>query len=219
MPISIGELRKLKPVTKEDDVRMIKEEKKENEREYYENNKEEILARVKEYNKKHKEEKVVYMKEYHEENKEELTAYMKKYNEEYWEKNKDKLKAPRKEYRKGYNQLHKKRSLFLGSFGEESFLINLIQEVNRSGKIIGVGSFSKIRTPEQNRSNALKRSLKGVTALNEWFEGSEMHHMSKDVVMFIPKELHRSIRHNLETGENMDLINGKALVWTGKGDN
>lgn len=63
-----------------------------------------------------------------------------------------------------------------------------------------------------------KRNL-GFEPLNTCFEGSEAHHMTKDVVIFIPKELHRSVRHNLETGEGMDEINGKALVWAGRQTN
>ena len=121
-----------------------------------------------------------------------------------------------KEYHKEYNKTYKDKHLYLGSFGEECFLTSLYQGVNENGKILGTGSFQRFRTPEENRLESIKSKIKNATTLNEWFPGCESHHMSEDVVIFIPKELHRSVRHNLKTGENMDLINGKALVWAGK---
>ena len=82
-----------------------KEEIKEYKKEYYENNKEEIKDKCKEYRENNKEK----LKEYYENNKEEIKEYKKEYYEnnkerlrkekrEYYENNKDKLKEYRKEY-------------------------------------------------------------------------------------------------------------------------
>lgn len=190
MAISRKEFGKLKPVTSKDNERLKKEAKKEYNEEYNEKNKEVIAAKGKEYRKEHEEERATYMKEYDEGRKEE-----------------------KKEYMKGYKKIHKNRHLILGSFGEEGFSIILDQNANATGKIIGVGHFTGIRTPEQNRLNTMKRKLRNVTVLNEWFEGSELHHITKDVAIYIPKELHHSIWHNLKTGEGMEEINDAAQAW------
>jgi hypothetical protein len=49
--------------------------------------------------------------------------------------------------------------------------------------------------------------------INEPFDNCECHHMTKDVVMFIPKWLHESIWHSLETGKNMDEMNNACYEW------
>lgn len=191
-----------------------KEEKENRAKEYHKKYKKdhegEICEYRKGYNKEHSEEIKEYHKNYDEEHSEKRKKYMKKHNKKYNEEHKDEIKE--------YNKMHKGKTVILGSFGEEGFSINLIQTVSRHGKVYGIGSFpnANIHTPEQNRFNTMKRNLKGATFLNESFPGSEVHHMSKDVVIFIPKELHQSVWHNLETGKNMDEINGKALIWAGR---
>lgn len=47
--------------------------------------------------------------------------------------------------------------------------------------------------------------------LNQRFSGSEGHHIMTSVVIFTPKNLHRSIRHNFKTGVGMDEINKLAF--------
>lgn len=39
------------------------------------------------------------------------------------------------------------------------------------------------------------------------------HHILRDVVMCVPRGLHRSIYHNIYTGKNMDIINDKVINW------
>ena len=65
------------------------------------------------------------------------------------------------------------------------------------------------------RQNRRKREL-GFIPSNDSFVGAEGHHISKDLVIYIPKDLHRSVKHNIFTNEGMGNINGKALVWVGK---
>ena len=60
--------------------------------------------------------------------------------------------------------------------------------------------------------NKRKRNL-GFFPLNEYFEGSEAHHISENFIIYIPKELHRSISHCLETGRNMEQINKLAIEF------
>ena len=66
------------------------------------------------------------------------------------------------------------------------------------------------------RSNAKRRhgalSL-GHESINEPFPGSEGHHMDREHVIFIPRELHRSVWHSLERPETMEQINTKVICW------
>ena len=51
------------------------------------------------------------------------------------------------------------------------------------------------------------------TQMNEWFENSHAHHISKSIVIFIPKILHYHIGHNIKTGQNMAEMNMLALQY------
>ena len=62
--------------------------------------------------------------------------------------------------------------------------------------------------------NLRRRGLPPLkVVMGSWFEGAELHHMSKTVGIWIPRKLHHSIYHNLWTGHNMDIINRRALEW------
>ncbi len=63
-----------------------------------------------------------------------------------------------------------------------------------------------------NVPNGRRRGLNFIP-INEPFEDSEQHHLDKYVVMFIPKKLHRSIFHSLETGQGMTKMNNAAYSW------
>ena len=56
-----------------------------------------------------------------------------------------------------------------------------------------------------------KRRLFGFVPLNEYFDGSEAHHLDKIYVIYVDKEVHRSIYHCLETGKGMNEINKYAM--------
>ena len=62
-----------------------------------------------------------------------------------------------------------------------------------------------------NQRHESKRRNLGFNVLNIFFEGSEAHHISKNDVIYIPKEIHQSIKHCLETGKNMMEINKLAM--------
>jgi len=68
----------------------------------------------------------------------------------------------------------------------------------------------KVRGYAKKQSNRRHRDL-GFIPLNEYFEGSDAHHINKNEVIYIPKKYHRSICHCLETGKNMALIN--SIAW------
>jgi hypothetical protein len=60
--------------------------------------------------------------------------------------------------------------------------------------------------------NRRHRNL-GFEPLNKPFEGAEAHHIDNNQVLYIPKSLHRSIKHCLENGKNMQEINTLAVQW------
>ena len=55
-----------------------------------------------------------------------------------------------------------------------------------------------------------KRRVLGFVPLNEPFAGSEGHHVDNELVIYLPKTLHRSICHNQFTGHNMAKVNAIA---------
>jgi hypothetical protein len=65
---------------------------------------------------------------------------------------------------------------------------------------------------EWKKSKAKHRRL-GFVPLNKPFKDSDGHHLDKEHVLYIPKELHSSIRHCVWTGWKMKEINAKALKW------
>ena len=62
------------------------------------------------------------------------------------------------------------------------------------------------------KSHSKRRDL-GFLELNEPFEGSEAHHINKDTVVHIPKELHKSIPHRLKDPISMTKINNAVVEW------
>jgi hypothetical protein len=71
----------------------------------------------------------------------------------------------------------------------------------------------KLCKARSNRKSYAKRKSFGFEFLNEWFEESEAHHIDKQHIVFIPKELHRSVWHSLEDLETMEKINTKVFCW------
>lgn len=70
-----------------------------------------------------------------------------------------------------------------------------------------------IRASVRKEQHRRYRELPTNTILNEHFEGSHLHHMTPFIAAYIPKELHRSVYHNLKTGIGMIEINAKVTQW------
>lgn len=62
-----------------------------------------------------------------------------------------------------------------------------------------------------------KRRLLGFHPLNSPFPGCEGHHINPQDVIYIPRALHQSVRHNLWTGKNMGRINALAGQYMAEG--
>lgn len=66
---------------------------------------------------------------------------------------------------------------------------------------------------EMVRKNRAKRRGFGFIKLNEPFPGCEGHHLDKEFVVHIPKEMHKSIFHSVLQDINMEEINALALDY------
>jgi hypothetical protein len=72
--------------------------------------------------------------------------------------------------------------------------------------------------PSEIRINRLhssvKRSVLGFHPWNQPFPACEGHHLNPEGdVVYVPKLLHKSVNHNIWTGQNMEQINALALAW------
>lgn len=58
---------------------------------------------------------------------------------------------------------------------------------------------------------------KYANPINEQFEGSHFHHLhingNHTLGVFVPASVHRSVKHDGLTGQNMRKINKKVLEW------
>lgn len=62
------------------------------------------------------------------------------------------------------------------------------------------------------RGHAKRKEL-GYKPINNWFEGSHGHHIDKENVLFIPAELHKSIKHRQDNLISMQAMNDAAFEW------
>ena len=63
----------------------------------------------------------------------------------------------------------------------------------------------------KNRNHVLPESQ--CIKLNKKFLNSNAHHLTKSIIIYIPIELHRHIRHSLKSGIGMGLMNMLALQF------
>ena len=61
-----------------------------------------------------------------------------------------------------------------------------------------------------NRRAKAKRRTLGFVLLNKPFPGCEGHHVDKEQVVYMSKELHRSVYHRQSDGRGMETINTVA---------
>lgn len=64
----------------------------------------------------------------------------------------------------------------------------------------------------QKRIKSKRRSL-GFVPINNFFLDSHAHHFDINYVIYIPRDLHKSVSHNLFTGRGMKEINDLAFQW------
>jgi len=156
---------------------------------------------------KDKERKKKYNRQYRVTHQNEIKAY----NKDYWVKNTDKMKACSKAYRaRNPDKIKAYRKVYYAGHKEE-------EKAHRKAYYMGHREEEKayrVKNKEkylafERKTNAKRRKL-GFIPLNEWFEGSEAHHICMTFIIYIPKEMHQSIYHSIWTGEGMQDINNFA---------
>jgi hypothetical protein len=148
--------------------------------------------KIKEYNETHKEYKKEYMKNYGEKNKEGHNKACLKYRLTH--------KEQAKNYAKQYRENHKEEHRDYYQRNNE----RIKEQYHKWVKM----------NPDKGRKYTAKRKRNlGYIEINNYFVGSEGHHLTKEYVIYIPKKLHRSVYHNILTGYNMNLINFEVLKW------
>lgn len=107
-----------------------------------------------------------------------------------------------------YQEHEEERKLYQKEYGHRS-----------EAKIIRRKTVNKYRQshPEivrgREKKHEAKRRKLGFISFNEPFKGSHAHHIDFECVIYIPKELHRSVYHNVWTSEGMTEINDKIFEW------
>ena len=89
--------------------------------------------------------------------------------------------------------------------------------INGSGKGKNSAYWKGGPKMSSRRKNHKRRNL-GNIELNEWFEGSEFHHLNFGFGVYIPKKLHQENRHSLLKNINMMKINILALDFVYGGE-
>ena len=161
-----------------------KEKAKEYNKRYYQEHREEISKRAHEYYLANRKKTLNYQRGYYLANKEKL----KEYNKRYRQANKEKCK----EDTKRWINAHKKRKA----------------ESNKRWSV----EHPKKRREIIRKQRSKRRSL-GFSPLNEPFAGSDAHHINFNDVIYIPKQVHKNISHNVFTGRNMGVINSLAYQF------
>jgi len=173
-------------------AKQYKQNNKTNISKYYQDNKEKFLIQHKNYYENHKEEIAKYKKRYSQ--TERGKEVHRKANKQYYQT--ENAKDLRKKYYRS-EECRKARKLYYNTKGGRKAIKNAVKKYRRSEK----GKEMMLRSIHKR-----KRNLRFIP-LNNHFEGSDAHHINREEIIYIPKKLHKSIYHNLNTGKNMKEIN------------
>jgi len=161
----------------------------------------EIIAYNKACRESHREEMKAYDKSYYLAHQEKKKAYGKDYGKTYYETHCEEIKVKTNAYKLAHREEV--------SFYAREYRLAYKEKVKTCKN-------AYMQTPagkETNRRRKAKRRQFGFIILNDWFEGSEGHHIDKERVVYIPKELHKSIWHSVTKEINMGDINSVAFEY------
>lgn len=170
--------------------------------------KEKIKIYRKEYNKSHQKEMSEYSKKYHQEHEEEISNRKKEYYQNHKEKIKTNIlryREENKDYIVNYQKIYQKE---IKETKQKYYLSHKSEILKQNEKY---SRTTKGKTAI-GKTQAKRRQLDFIE-LNEHFNGSEAHHIDKEFVLYIPKDLHHSIWHNVWTRQGMKDINILAIEW------
>jgi len=197
-----------------------KEQISEQRKQYYEENKEILSEKHKQYWAENKEVQNIKHKQWESENKEKIKTYRSERKEHYtelhkqWrEKNSEKARAYSTEYSRQWSAANKeKHEAYHKKYREENR--EAIRESYKAWAQTPAAKEAWIR-------HKAKRRNMGCDPINEYFSGSEFHHLwtkqegelDDSIGIYIPADLHKSIPHNHNTWSGMEEMNTAALEW------
>lgn len=165
---------------------------------HYENNKEKIKLKHKKYYEDNKEKEHKRSKKYYEEHKEEINIKNNEYNKNH--------KDERKLYKKHYDDTHKEEKAIYGNYYYNTHKEE-IKEYNRL--YLKTNNGKKLDRRKKSKRN---RNL-GFIPLNNTQLNHDSHHIDKDYIINIPKDLHQKYRHNHKKSDTMIEINKLAFEY------
>jgi len=172
------------------------------------NNSEHVKSYAKEYRKDNKEHKLITSRAWIAKNIEHVT----KKNKEKYANDPDKVKA-------AYKQWAKNNPDKIKEYGKRKY--NVVYDPVKARERQNAYRHTPAGNANMRKHNHARRGL-GHNPLNVVFKDSEEHHLrysnsaedkDNDMTIYVPKELHKSIRHNGNTGKNMREINIACLEW------
>ena len=163
---------------------------------------------------KDKEKEKEYNKKYRQANKEKMKGYNKRYRlanreeikkkkHEYYLVNKEEILKQKHEYQQANKRKISEQHCEYRQANKEKCTKTIKCWRNKHPE--------KVR--EMSRRHYNKRRNLDSHPLNKWFKGCEGHHINFNDIIYIPRELHKSIPHCLTTGRNMSLINNLAYQF------
>lgn len=178
---------------------------RETHKQWYENNYEKIKEYSKQWYKNHCEEIKQKSKQWKNENRAKVNQWGKQWRENHPEIAKQRIKK--------WCQAHP---------DEVKQRAKIWRETHKEEAKQGIYLWQK-ENPDKykqiyKRAKAKRRAL-GFNPLNECFEGSEGHHVDKERVIYMPKDLHESISHSVLQNRNMEKINTVAFGYLNRNIN
>lgn len=148
-----------------------------------------------------------------------LQYQSKEYKREYYIKHREHLR----EIQKIYRQNNKAKVNAITKNWQETHRAE-IRKWNKEHKAERAKSWEKYvhteKGKEERKRNRAKQYARrrglGFIPLNSPFENTEAHHIDRDHVVYIPKKIHKEIRHSLDDKASMEKINTIALLYLPK---
>lgn len=139
------------------------------------------------------------------------------------EKENEKKKQDNKRWGKAWAEAHPEKI----KAAQDRYYEANREEVKRRAKVWrkehherAVASTRSWEKAHPERAKATRKRIKnrhqrelGFIPLNAPFNGSDAHHIDRDHVVYIPKELHDTIPHCVKTGRNMKEMNMLVLDY------
>jgi len=117
------------------------------------------------------------------------------YSKKYYQEHKERFRERNEKYRKKY-----KKEIKL-------YYLNHKLKLKEHNKVY----FKTVKGKRVIAKSQAKRRCLDFIELNNQFKGSHAHHINKTEIIYIPREMHNSIYHNVWTGQGMYEINVMAF--------